>query len=179
MSPNAGPTTKEVAAMMNVVCPDARQGLQQPLFLAVSRLTPLVNVDLLVSDGSGRLLMTWRADEFYGPGWHVPGGILRFKETAAQRIAAVARLELGVKVQAKAHPWRVLELMSTERDIRGHFITLAYSCQLITELPQAMWAGPRPRPGQWAWFDELPAQTIAQHRVYGSWFTEPSTCKEY
>jgi ADP-ribose pyrophosphatase YjhB (NUDIX family) len=179
MSANTGPATDELPAMMSLVCPDARQGLPQPLFLAVSRLTPLVNVDLLVSDRSGRLLMTWRDDDFYGPGWHVPGGILRFKETAAQRIAAVALLELGARVQAQAEPWRVLELTATERDIRGHFITLAYSCRLITELPQANRAGTRPQPGQWAWFDGLPAQTIAQHRVYGSWFTEPRTCKEY
>ena len=54
-------------------------------------LTPLVNVDLLIKD-SGRTLLTWRDDEFYGPGWHIPGGILGFKERALDRLAKVAEL---------------------------------------------------------------------------------------
>jgi colanic acid biosynthesis protein WcaH len=34
----------------------------------------------------GRTLLTWRDDESFGAGWHVPGGIIRYKETAADRI---------------------------------------------------------------------------------------------
>ena len=33
------------------------------------------------------------------PGWHIPGGIIRYKETLASRIAAVAETELGTTVQ--------------------------------------------------------------------------------
>jgi len=170
-------TAQQAADMMAIACPDARGGMAVPLFLAVSRLTPLVNVDLLVSDADRRLLMTWRADSFYGPGWHVPGGILRFKEPAAHRIAEVARTELGVQVDPASEPWRVLELTSTERDVRGHFITLAYPCRLMGALPGHRRATEHPaQPGQWAWFDQLPSDTIHQHRVYGSWFAEHKSC---
>lgn len=42
----------------------------------------MVNVDLLIKNvSSNETLLTWREDEYYGPGWHVPGGIVRFKET--------------------------------------------------------------------------------------------------
>jgi ADP-ribose pyrophosphatase YjhB (NUDIX family) len=171
---------QQASEWMSVACPDARSGMPQPLFLAVSRLTPLVNVDLLITDPGGRLLMTWRADDFYGPGWHVPGGIVRFKEPAARRIAEVARSELSVEVQAAFEPWRVLELTSIERDVRGHFITLAYPCRLLTDLPEDRRAlETKPQPGQWAWFAHLPDQTIRQHRVYESWFTRHSPCKEF
>ncbi len=175
---NAGTPTlpEQAAALMTAACPDARAGLAQPLFLAVSRLTPLVNVDLLVTDDQGRLLMTWRSDTFYGPGWHVPGGILRFKESAAARIAAVAKTELGAQIDAASHPWRVMELIATERDLRGHFITLSYPCRLLTGLPEDRRSAREPEHGQWAWFDKLPTQTITQHRFYESWFTEHKTC---
>lgn len=179
MSTLAPSMAQQAAELMATACPDARGGLPQPLFLAVSRLTPLVNVDLLVTDPAGRLLMTWRADGFYGPGWHVPGGILRFKEPAAQRIAAVARTELGVQVEVAAEPWRVLELTAPDRDVRGHFITLAYPCRLLTDPPEEYRAAKnQPKPGQWAWFEQLPTETIRQHRIYESWFTEHTTCKE-
>jgi hypothetical protein len=49
-------------------------GLPEELFLFVSRITPLINVDLLIQDDGRRTLLTWRSDRFFGPGWHVPGG---------------------------------------------------------------------------------------------------------
>ena len=63
----------------------------------------MINVDLLIRDDTDRTLLTWRHDAFYGPGWHVPGGIIRFKESAANRIAAVAQGELGTKVELRQH----------------------------------------------------------------------------
>ena len=54
---------------------DAAIGLPEELFLYVSSITPLVNVDLLIKDDRGRALLTWRDDSYYGPDWHVPGGI--------------------------------------------------------------------------------------------------------
>ncbi len=55
-------------------------GLPEELFLFISRITPMVNVDLLIKDENGRALLSWRDDQFAGTGWHVPGGIVRFKE---------------------------------------------------------------------------------------------------
>ena len=71
--------------------PDPRVGLSRELFLLVSRLTPLVNVDLLVKDEAGRVLLSWRDDQYAGQGWHVPGGILRYKETLLERVDKVMR----------------------------------------------------------------------------------------
>jgi len=65
---------------------DPRQGLPEELFLFVSELTPMINVDLLIKNDRNETLLTWRADNFYGPGWHIPGGIIRFKESASSRI---------------------------------------------------------------------------------------------
>jgi len=109
---------------------DPRRGLPEDIFLLLSRLTPLVSVDLLIRDDRGRTLLTWRDDEYYGAGWHVPGSIIRFKELAVDRIHACAREELGAVVSCEPAPVLVAELIDTAERSRGHTISLLYRCRL-------------------------------------------------
>lgn len=74
---------------------DPYQGLPKEIFLFVSRIAPLVNVDLLIQDDAERTLLTWRDDEFFGTACHVPGSVIRYKEMAADRTGPCAREELG------------------------------------------------------------------------------------
>ena len=60
----------------------------------------MVNVDLLIRNDRREILLTWRHDELYH-GWHVPGGVMRYKERLADRVAAVAHIELGTAVTIK------------------------------------------------------------------------------
>jgi hypothetical protein len=53
-------------------------------------VSPELSVDLPVQDDIGRILLTWRHDVAYGPGWHIPGGIVRYKERAMDRIQPLA-----------------------------------------------------------------------------------------
>lgn len=147
---------------------NAREGLTKPVFLFVSQLTPMVNVDLLIQNAQGQTLLTWREDEFYGPGWHVPGGVIRFKELAATRIQKVARAELAVSVQAELEPLCVKEVMAKNRDVRGHFISMLYRCSLLETL-QATQAYQFAQPnqnGHWQWHDGCPQNIIQQHEMY-------------
>ena len=93
---------------------DPRRGLPEDVFRFVSRITPLINVDLLIQDDRSRTLLTWRDDEFFGPGWHVPGGIIRYKESAADRLRACAREELGADVSFDPAPLLVSETIRAE-----------------------------------------------------------------
>ncbi len=146
---------------------DPARGLPEDIFLLISRLTPLVNVDLLIRDDRGRTLLTWREDAYYGAGWHVPGGIIRFKETAAERLRAVAREELGAEADPEPAPVAFHEEIHPERAIRGHFISLLYRCVLIGPPDAARRAdGPFPAPGTWRWHDGPPDALIDVHRVY-------------
>ncbi len=152
---------------IDTLVPDSRKGLPQELFYCVSRLTPLPNVDLLIVDELDQKLLTWRDDPFFGPGWHIPGGIIRFKETASERIQAVAKSELGVEVFHDTVPCEVTELMAPHRDVRGHCISLLYKCRLASALNDAMKADVcAPKNGQWAWFKHCPDNMIKQHRVF-------------
>ncbi len=167
---------------MNGIAPDALQaaiatireavgsatrGLPEEVFLLASSLTPMINVDLLIQDEAGRTLLTWRHDRFYGPGWHIPGGIIRFKESAASRIAAVAAGELGATVSAGDSPIGLHEITNPQRDVRGHFISLLYACRLTSPLDDSRRFSPEaPRNGDWAWHEYAPENLIAQQRIY-------------
>ena len=72
-----------------------RRGRPDPVFELIRRLTPTVNVDLLRRNAAGEVLLSWREDPLHGAGWHVPGGIIRILERLDDRIATVARAELG------------------------------------------------------------------------------------
>jgi colanic acid biosynthesis protein WcaH len=146
---------------------DAGSGLPEELFLFVSRITPLVNVDLLIQDESRRTLLTWRSDRFHGPGWHVPGGIIRSKETAADRIRMVATQELGAAVQFGATPILVHESIVPDLRDRGHFISLLYKCQLAGALdPYRRYTPEAPLQDQWQWHDRCPENLIRAQRAY-------------
>ena len=152
--------------------PDPKKGLGQEVFFMVSRLTPMINVDLLIRNDQRDLLLTWREDQFYGPGWHIPGGVLRFKETYAERITAVALSELGATVESEDQPAMICPAMNHTRNTRGHFISLGFNCILTSTLDNSFkYSGNVPRHGEWAWHQEKPHNLIPVHVFqYGSIF---------
>ena len=127
--------TKALRGLLKECKPE--DGLGQELFLLVSSLTPIVNVDLLVYNDQGQFLLTWRDDPHCGQGWHVPGGCIRFREKAEHRVREVARTELGItEMSVEKDPIKVFEFEITDernianQDERSHFITLVYRCHV-------------------------------------------------
>jgi ADP-ribose pyrophosphatase YjhB (NUDIX family) len=164
---SAGPDCAGLMRAVLSTVEDARAGLPEPVFLGLSALTPMVNVDLLIKAPDGTSLLTWRADRFYGPGWHIPGGIVRFKEQMVERAARVAELELGATVKVQTQPLMIREIMHPNRDERGHFISFLLACELTSKPDPARAArAAQPEPGQWAWFDQAPLNLISQHLAY-------------
>ena len=139
--------------------------LPEELFLFISTVTPLVNVDLLIKDEANRTLLTWRDDQHYGAGWHVPGGIIRFKEPALDRVQKVAETELGCSVIADPVPVLIVETFA-ETCIRGHFISLLYRCRLTGDPNPGLQSGDPPERGQWRWHDGPPHDLLPVHRSY-------------
>ena len=152
---------------VSLLVADPKAGLPQQLFYFVSSVTPMVNVDLLIKNKKGQTLLTWRADRFHGPAWHIPGGIIRFKEGIGDRLEKVAHSEIGCGVRFSRSPIDVRGLINTERDVRGHFISLLYLCELQGEPNPTMRAsGAEPSAGQWAWHDTAPNNLIKVHEVF-------------
>lgn len=151
---------------------DPKAGLGESVFQFISTLTPMVNVDLWIKNAAGEVLLTWRSDDFYGPGWHIPGGILRFKEEFAKRVTAVAKQELGTTVNFDNSPKVIQQVMHSDRDIRGHFVSLLFDCSL-NDPPddRKQYVVGRPQHGQWSWHDHPPASLIKVHKnIYGNLF---------
>jgi len=153
---------------------DPSAGLPEDLFLFVSRVTPMVNVDLLVRNKHRETLLTWRDDAFHGPGWHVPGGIIRYKEELRDRIAAVAKLEIGTEVVCDPSPLMISEIIFPRRRNRAHFISFLFSCRLLSR-PDARrkCIGRTPKVGEWKWHRHCPVDLIDVHRRYGIFFLQP------
>jgi colanic acid biosynthesis protein WcaH len=155
----------DAVAVINACLPDSKNGLPDDIFYLVSRLTPMINVDLLIVNEQNEKLLTWREDQFYGPGWHIPGGIIRFKELAETRISQVAELELGTSVSWEARPMVIREIMNHNRDIRGHFISMVYKCKITGTLRAEYKASDSEKlvNGQWRWFSAMPPNMIRPH----------------
>ena len=146
-------------------------GLPEEFFLFLSRFTPIVNVDLLIQDDRRRTLLTWRSDETYGDGWHIPGGIIRYKETAEDRIRATAGRELGTQVEFDPEPIAVEQALHPDRRERGHFISLLYRCRLLGPPdPALQYLQGEPRRDQWAWHAVCPPDLLAVQSSYRRFF---------
>lgn len=155
--------------------PNAKNELPQEAFYFISQLTPMINVDLLIKNKLGQTLLTWREDKFYGPAWHIPGGIIRFKESIEDRISKVAESELGCNVIFKPEPINVRSQINKERDIRGHFISLLYLCEITTELDnskQYTELNRIPLQGEWSWHNEAPQNLLSVHESFRKFINE-------
>ena len=142
----------------------AYESLPDEVFTYISMITPLVNVDLLVRNEKGEVLLSWREDS-RGSGWHIPGGIIRFKETAAHRIVEVARIELGAEVTHGADPIKITEIFVPERR-RGHAISLLYDCTLTKPLDVDSFNCDKKEneDGFLRWFSECPDEIVFGQR---------------
>lgn len=150
---------------------DPTISLPEELFLYVSSITPLVNVDLLIKDDAGRVLLTWRDDPYYELGWHVPGGIVRFKETFMDRIQAVSRTELGATVRTDTSPLAINEVIRPTRSARGHHVSLLFKC-VLTSPPdeERRFKSEFPLQGQWCWHAAPPFNLLAVQDLYRPFF---------
>ncbi|MCM1251856.1 MAG: NUDIX domain-containing protein [Clostridium sp.] len=150
---------------------DPTKGLPEEIFLFATQITPMINVDLLVRDKDGRILLSWRNDEYCGTGWHVPGGIIRYKESANHRIEQVALKELGCRVKHSDKPIEIMELIS-DNTARSHFITLVYECEIDGELFLEHQTCKKGEVGYLAWHDFFPEDMINVHYAYKNYFKE-------
>jgi ADP-ribose pyrophosphatase YjhB (NUDIX family) len=150
---------------------NASEGLPDEIFYFVSRLTPYVNVDLLIDIPEKGILLTWRDDEYTGVGWHIPGGIIRYKEKAKKRVDLVAQEELGIKIDYANGPIELNEIIANQKD-RSHFISLLYSCSIDKENLEIINKKILQNPKQINFFKKEPKNLISWHKIYTNFFLE-------
>ena len=140
---------------------DAKAGLGKNLYETISRLTPSVSIELIIkSSDKQSTLLTWRDDDLYGPGWHVPGGVLRFKETFVERASKTLEDELQIKEASFSGPIGFHEIFNDHRDVRGHFISVVFETTLNVAPRKDLQATNTPSRGSWRWFETCPQNLI-------------------
>ena len=147
------------------------KGLPEEVFLFLTRISPVINVDLLIRNKKGQILLTWRKKgEKFLPGWHIPGGIIRFKEKIDKRLKLTAKNELGCKVKFKKNPIEFSELHLNQKN-RSHFISLLFDCMIIDGPDKKLkYRKGKPQSGQWKWFDSCPKNIIQPHKRCKKYF---------
>jgi len=106
--------------------------LPEDVFLEVVRNSPLVSVDLVVRDRSGRVLLGRRTNQPARGSLFVPGGVIHKGETIAEALQRVYRAELGAELGEQ--PVRFLGVYQHFYDdnfaavpgVNTHYIVLAY-----------------------------------------------------
>ena len=155
----------DAIAVLNKCVENPSDGLTDEIFRFISQITPMVNVDLLIRDENGRTLLSWRDDQYCGKGWHVPGGIIRFKETMKERLEKVAKKEIGTKIEFEHKPIAINEMI-IKRKIRGHFISFLYKCYLPSNFIPENKGLKENDAGYLMWHESCPNNLIKCHEVY-------------
>lgn len=151
---------------------DARNGLNEELFLLLSALTPIPNVDLLVVNIQNRLLLARRNDPFYDKSWHIPGGCIRYGEDFEKRIQETALRELGSRVTFDPNPIAVRNVLRKDNfelahpKERGHHIAILFRCWLPEDYEIDNSGKNEDDDGYLKWFDRLPDDFLEIQHIY-------------
>lgn len=155
---------------------DPDKGLPEEVFLFLSQLSPLPNVDLLTRDREGRILLAWRNDPWWGSGWHVPGGVIRLHETMEERISRTAESELGTRVEFDSEPVEIHEIINKNLKSRSHHITFVFECRVLDDYQIDNGSLDRHDTGYLAWHDHYPDEMLKCHEFYRRYFID--SCKQ-
>ncbi len=147
------------------------KSLGPDLYKFVTTLTPIIAVDALIHNEQGQFLLTWREDEFFGPGWHVPGSVVRLGESFLDRLHAGIGKELNVSVEVETF-LGYEEIFREDALYRPHTIVFVYLCKLTSTLLKdtQYLSESNCAPGAWKWFDTFPSSMIPEHEFYRKYF---------
>lgn len=151
---------------------EPHQGLPEELFLFVSGVTPIPNVDLMITNEKNELLLSWRNDPYFGQGWHIPGGCIRFGETMLERVQKTAMEEIGTEVIVDKEPIAVRDVICHDRkglkhaNERGHHVTILFACRLPVGFEIDNGNRGENEVGYLKWFDKVPENILQVHDAY-------------
>ncbi len=151
---------------------DTDRGMPEELFWALSAMIPIPNVDLLVVNPQGELLLSRRKDEFFGESWHIPGGCMHFNESFAHCIQETARRELHSEVQIEEKAIAVRNVIRGRREElahpreRGHNVAILFRCTLPEDYRLDNGSLSEEDSGYLKWFARLPDDFMTLQHVY-------------
>lgn len=165
-------TLKKAVSALDKYVLEPKKGLPKEVFYFVSRITPLVNVDLLIKDKSGRTLLAWRDDKYSGTGWHVVGGIVRYKETLEERLKITALKEVGPNLKIDFKPLTITQIFVPKRRNRSHFISFLYKAEVTKDFVIDNKGKKAGEVGFLKWHKKCPKNLLACQEMYRRYIDE-------
>lgn len=159
----------------NIVTDD---GMDPELFLLISGLVPLPNVDLLIVNTEGRLLLERRKDSWFQESWHIPGGCMHYGESFAHCVQQTALREIGTEVILEENPITVRNVIRGVAENtpfpreRGHNVAILFRCQLPPGFEIQNQEKTESDNGFLRWFDRLPPDFMKIQHVYDDVLTQ-------
>jgi len=162
------------------------KGVGEELFLFLSTMVPIINVDVLVVSPQREVLLSWRSDTHCGCVWHLHGGCIRFQESIESCLHRTAVTEFGSDVS-------IFKLMGIHEGIadksnlknpkeRSHFISLLYQCELKDEVMLRN-LDAKEIAGHLAWLADIPSNFLEIQWFYfdtlRTVMKEPKRRKDY
>ena len=108
--------------------------------LKLIELGPLVSIDLLITNHSGKLLVGMRKNKPALGYWFVPGGRIRKGQSLGEAFAKITNRELGKKLKYSAarfvgaYTHIYDENFAGKENISTHYVVLAYMVSLDLDL---------------------------------------------
>ena len=109
----------------------------------------------------------------HGKGWHVPGGIIRYKERFEERINRVAQKEIGAALRYDSVPIAINQIItdnnsreSEDHVTRGHFISFLFNCRLDSGFVPKNTGLKETDNGFLKWHLSCPTNLIKAHEIY-------------
>jgi colanic acid biosynthesis protein WcaH len=141
--------------------------LSEADFLDVVRLTPLVSIDLIVTDGNRRVLVGQRRNRPAQGTWFVPGGRIKKDESIDVAFTRIVNDELGVASveRSSSRLYGVFEHRYSDNfagapGITTHYIVIAYAMNLTGTVP----IGRFDQHSNYAWL--LPDELLGREDVH-------------
>ena len=114
--------------------------IEEKYILEVIKATPLVSVDIILRNPSGKVLLGKRTNRPAKGYWFVPGGRIVKNETISQALKRVSEVEVGLDLSTEApsllgaydHIYEDNFLNVT--GINTHYVVLAFSIKLKQEI---------------------------------------------
>ena len=116
-----------------------QQGARLPKreWLEVVQRTPLVSIDLIVTNAQGEVLLGWRSNQPAQHHWFVPGGVVRKGETLQQAFERTVLDELGVSTRLNrlavfdtVYEHHYAENFANEAGFGTHYVVLAHRIRM-------------------------------------------------
>lgn len=153
-------------------------GMDQELFLLISGLVPLPNIDLLIVNDQGQLLLERRNDQWFQKSWHIPGGCMHYGEPFLHCVQETALREIGTEVLCDPEPVTVRNIIrgvAEEKEFpreRGHNVAILFRCRLPQRFEIQNGDKTELEDGYLRWFDTLPEDFMAIQHGYDDVLSE-------